>query len=356
MKANYFFQCVFFSAAILFLACGTTVQAVGISTADKYAWSENAGWLSFRPAHGGAAVYYDHLEGYVWSESIGFIRLGSFTGGGSYYYANTGGTDWGVNKDASGNLSGYAWSENAGWISFNSSHSQVTVAGDGSFDGYAWSESAGWIHFKGTSPAYNVLRINDAPVIAQGASVSVTMDEDSSPTAWSIPVISASDADSEPLAWTKNGNSSNGTAAVSGSGASPSVAYSPDANWNGTDSFAAQVSDVYGGTDSITVSVTVNPVNDAPVITGQNSVSAPEDTALSIGYHHLLVTDIDNTYPAGFPLTVHDGANYTRSGVAITPAANFNGILTVPVKVNDSAADSNVFNLSVTVRRLTTGL
>ncbi|MCP4346165.1 MAG: tandem-95 repeat protein, partial [Desulfobacterales bacterium] len=348
MKANYFFRCVFFSAAILFFACGTTALAVGISTTDKYAWSENSGWLSFRPTHGGASVYYDHLEGYAWSESIGFIRLGSYTGGGSHYYANTGSADWGVNKDASGNLFGYAWSENAGWISFNSSHSQVTIAiaGNGSFDGYAWSESVGWIHFKGTSPAYNVLRINDAPVIAQGDSVSVTMDEDSSPTPWSIPTISASDAESEPLAWTKTGDPSNGTASVSGSGA---ATYSPNGNWNGTDSFVAQVYDTSGGTDSITVYVTVNPVNDAPVITGQNSVSTSEDTALSIGHHHITVTDIDNSYPSGFGLTAQDGANYTRSGLAVTPNANFNGTLSVPVKINDGLADSNVYNLSVTV-------
>jgi hypothetical protein len=61
------------------------------------------------------------------------------------------------------------------------------------------------------------------------------------------------------------------------------------------------------------------------------------------------VNDPDNTYPTGFTLTIHDGNNYTHSGAVITPAADFNGTLTVPVHVNDGQSDSNVYDLQVTV-------
>jgi hypothetical protein len=61
------------------------------------------------------------------------------------------------------------------------------------------------------------------------------------------------------------------------------------------------------------------------------------------------VTDVDNAYPAGFTLTVSDGANYTRFGNTITPTAGFLGVLTVPVQVTDGALPSNTFNLVVTV-------
>ena len=54
--------------------------------------------------------------------------------------------------------------------------------------------------------------------------------------------------------------------------------------------------------------------NDAPVITAQAALTTSEETALEI-----------------------------------TPAADFNGTLTVPVMVNDGTADSNVFTLSVSV-------
>ncbi|MDV7214325.1 Ig-like domain-containing protein, partial [Azotobacter beijerinckii] len=43
------------------------------------------------------------------------------------------------------------------------------------------------------------------------------------------------------------------------------VSFTPTANWNGTTSFTYTLSDGNGGTDTATVSVTVTPVNDAPV-------------------------------------------------------------------------------------------
>ena len=110
-----------------------------------------------------------------------------------------------------------------------------------------------------------------------------------------------------------------------------------------------QVSDGNGGTDSITVNVTIEAVNDAPVITGQNTLSTSQNTGLMITLADLTVTDVDNIYPTGFSLTVMAGTNYTLVGNTITPATDFTGILTVPVKVNDGAADSNIYNLSVSV-------
>ncbi|RKZ36438.1 MAG: hypothetical protein DRQ49_17955 [Gammaproteobacteria bacterium] len=135
--------------------------ASNIDTTEKYAWSENSGWMNFNDINGGIMVYDDHLEGYAWAENIGWIRLGGDNGGGTPYYANTSRRNYGVNHDGDGNLSGYAWSENAGWINFNPNHSQVTMnTRTGVFDGYAWSENVGWIHFQNASPAYNVSRAN----------------------------------------------------------------------------------------------------------------------------------------------------------------------------------------------------
>ena len=89
--------------------------------------------------------------------------------------------------------------------------------------------------------------------------------------------------------------------------------------------------------------------NIPPEITGQSALSTPEETALTITLGHLTVTDPDNTYPDDFTLSVQNGTNYTRSGNTITPVADFNGTLTVPVTVNDGTDNSNTFNLSVTV-------
>ncbi|MFK5987204.1 MAG: IPTL-CTERM sorting domain-containing protein [Pseudomonadota bacterium] len=136
--------------------------ADAISTTDKYAYAENAGWLDFSSTHEQATVYNDHLEGYVWSEVVGWIRLGTYTAGDSHSYANNASNTYGVNNDGSGNLSGYGWSENSGWLNFNSNHGQVTIdAASGDFDGYAWSESIGWVHFQNVVPAYKVQRTLD---------------------------------------------------------------------------------------------------------------------------------------------------------------------------------------------------
>ena len=90
-------------------------------------------------------------------------------------------------------------------------------------------------------------------------------------------------------------------------------------------------------------------INVPPTITGQQPISTASNTARTIVFADLNVTDPGNTYPIGFTLTVINGANYTRVGNSITPALNFFGTLSVPVKVNDGIADSNTFNLAVTV-------
>lgn len=139
------------------LAAGTASPAAGISATNKYAWSENAGWLNFNAINGNVQVYADHLEGYVWAENLGWIRLGSHTGGGAHTYANTSNTTYGVNHNGTGGLSGYAWSENAGWINFQG----VTInLATSQFDGYAWGENIGYLHVRNASPAYRVAVLN----------------------------------------------------------------------------------------------------------------------------------------------------------------------------------------------------
>jgi VCBS repeat-containing protein len=119
---------------------------------------------------------------------------------------------------------------------------------------------------------------------------------------------------------------------------------------NFTDTFTYTVSD---GTDTsltpATVTITVTPVNDAPVITGQVALSTPEETPLTITLGNLTVSDPDNAYPAGFTLAVQDGINYAHTADTITPALDFNGTLTVPVIVNDGTADSGPYDLTVSV-------
>jgi len=85
--------------------------------------------------------------------------------------------------------------------------------------------------------------------------------------------------------------------------------------------------------------ITINPTNDAPVITGQDPLSTPENQSLTIVMDDLTINDPDNG-PGEMALSLQSGENYTVSGNTIIPDGGFNGSLTVPVYVNDGIANS----------------
>ena len=96
-------------ATSVFLIAARIWASTGIDPTNKHAWAENAGWCNAAPTNGGVTVHFDgdsgYLTGYAWGENIGWIKVGDSTGGP---YNNDSVSDWGVNLDASSNLSGYA--------------------------------------------------------------------------------------------------------------------------------------------------------------------------------------------------------------------------------------------------------
>jgi|GEM_PF-870881 len=97
------------------------------------------------------------------------------------------------------------------------------------------------------------------PVIAQTSPLSVTMSQNSTPTGWVTPTITASDTENDTLTWSVNTQATHGTATISGNGASPTTfTYSPNSDFTGSDSFIVQVADV-DGSATITVNVTITP-------------------------------------------------------------------------------------------------
>jgi VCBS repeat-containing protein len=182
-------------------------------------------------------------------------------------------------------------------------------------------------------------RPNTAPV---AANVTSSTNEDTALTA-SLPA--ATDGESDPVTYAKATNPSNGTATVTTGG---SYTYTPTANYSGPDSFTYTVSDGQGGANTYTVNLTVNAVNDAPVVTG-GSASTTEDTQAT---GTLSATDVDNanlsysvvTQPANGNVTLGANGSYTY-----TPAANFNGADSFTFKANDGSADSNTATVSITV-------
>jgi hypothetical protein len=82
-----------------------------------------------------------------------------------------------------------------------------------------------------------------------------------------------------------------------------------------------------------------NPIS----ITGQNPLSTPEDTSLT-----LTITDFTFSETPS-QITVLPGTNYTVTGNTITPNAHFNGALNVSMTATVNDVSSAIFNASVNV-------
>lgn len=123
----------------------------------------------------------------------------------------------------------------------------------------------------------------------------------------------------------------------------------PAANFSGPLNVNIMVNDGTSNSPVFPLMITVTPVNDAPVITGQREISTQEETARVIAFADLTVSDPDNTYPHGFTMLILAGPNYTVENDAVIPTNDFNGTLTVSVQVSDGDLSSNVFPLKVVV-------
>ncbi len=136
------------------------------------------------------------------------------------------------------------------------------------------------------SVVVNVLPVNDAPQAED--SVAVVM-EDGIFTG----SINASDVDGDLLSFAINEVPTNGEVVLLQDG---TYAYQPNSDFFGTDSFSVIVSDPDGETAEATVTITVSPMNDAPVITttlGQARGALAEDDDQVEVQGQLMAEDVD---------------------------------------------------------------
>ncbi|MCU4677357.1 tandem-95 repeat protein [Catenovulum sp. 2E275] len=184
-----------------------------------------------------------------------------------------------------------------------------------------------------------------APVITQGESVSVNMSEDASPQAFVLS-LDATDANNDSLVWSVQTAALHGLAAINNQGANASVHYTPEPNFNGSDSFIIQVSDGIES-DSILVNVNVNAVNDAPV--GQSlTFILNEDSGQFI---EPILSDIDSdSLSVIIKQNVQNGTlNASGLGWHYQPNANFNGDDSFIYTVSDGEAESVQYTVNLKV-------
>ncbi|HIF9539632.1 TPA: Ig-like domain-containing protein, partial [Photobacterium damselae] len=231
----------------------------------------------------------------------------------------------------------------------NPENGQVTVNADGSWEYVPNADFNGEDSFTvvvddgngGTDTitvTVNVTPVNDAPV---GEDVSAETPEDTAVTGQ----LTATDVDGDNLTFKPGSNPENGQVTVNADG---SWEYVPNTDFNGEDSFTVVVDDGNGGTDTITVTVNVTPVNDAPV--GEDvSAETQEETAVS---GQLTATDVD-----GDNLTFKPGTNPENGSVTINadgsweyvPNPDFNGEDSFTVVVDDGNGGSDTITVTVNV-------
>ena len=144
------------------------------------------------------------------------------------------------------------------------------------------------------------------------------------------------------------GNPTHGTLALNDDG---SFTYTPNPNYNGTDSSSYHITDGNAVSNIVTVTYNVIAVNDPPVA-NNDQFTTDEDVFFSGG---LLVNDSD---VEGQPLTASlvsqpDNGFVTldaNGAFSYIPKPNFNGTDTFTYKVNDGSLDSPVATVTMTVR------
>ena len=188
--------------------------------------------------------------------------------------------------------------------------------------------------------AVTIAPVNDAPIAQPDAAIT---DEDTPVTL--TPLANDSDVDGDPLTIIA-ASAPNGTVVINPDG---TVTYTPNANFNGTDIVTYQISDGNGGFATATITVTVTPVNDAPVA-ANDTAAGTEDTPVTIP---VLGNDTD---PEGDPLTVvaassPDGTVTINPDGTITfiPAPNFNGSTIITYTISDGNGGTSTATVAVTI-------
>ena len=234
------------------------------------------------------------------------------------------------------------------------SNGLLTLNADGSFDytpnlNFNGADSFTYRAFDGSANSnvatvdITVNPVNDAPVcVADSGSTN----EDVA----LVDSVTCTDVDSGSLSYAVIDGVANGTLSFAANG---SFTYTPDADFNGTDGFTFSASDGLLSSNTVAYSVTVNPVNDAPVA-DNDAYSTDEDTSLIVAAPGVLGNDTDTENdaltavlvagPTDGSLTLNANGSFTY-----TPDADFNGSDSFTYVANDGDLDSNVATVTITV-------
>ena len=132
-----------------------------------------------------------------------------------------------------------------------------------------------------------------------------------------------------------------------------SFTYTPTANYNGSDSFTYKANDGKVDSNTATVNITINAVNDPPIAVN-DAYTTNEDIALNRTTPGVLSNDTDAdgdsltavkvSEPSHGSVTLNGNGSFTY-----TPNANYNGTDSFTYRANDGQANSNTATVTITI-------
>jgi VCBS repeat-containing protein len=195
-----------------------------------------------------------------------------------------------------------------------------------------------------------VVAVNDAPVAVNDA---YSTNEDT-PLTVSAPGVLGNDTDVDSPSLTAVLVSGPSNALSFTLNANGSFNYTPNPNFNGTDSFTYQANDGSLNSNVATVTITVNAVNDAPVAANDN-YSTNEDTNLTVAAPGVLGNDSDVDSPSLTAVLVSGPSNAAsfalnpNGSFSYSPNPNFSGTDSFTYQANDGSLNSNIATVTITV-------
>jgi VCBS repeat-containing protein len=237
----------------------------------------------------------------------------------------------------------------------------LNLNGNGSFtytpnDDFNGTDSFTYFANDGTSnsnlAATVTIAVNPVPDPPVATDDAYTIDEDTTLDVAAPGVLANdTDPDGDPLTAILVDNLTNGTLTLNPDG---SFTYTPNDDFNGTDSFTYFANDGTSNSNlAATVTITVNPVPDPPVAT-DDAYTIDEDTTLDVAAPGVLANDTD---PDGDPLTAILVDNPTNGTFSLNPDGsftyepnlNFFGTDSFTYLANDGTADSDLATVTITV-------
>jgi VCBS repeat-containing protein len=238
----------------------------------------------------------------------------------------------------------------------------VTMNADGSFTytpnaGFSGTDTFTYKANDGTADSAEAtvtITVNDVNTLPTARNDAYSMAEDTTLSAASGNGVLRNDTDPEgdPLSAIQVDGPSHGSLTLNADG---SFDYTPDENFHGQDTFTYQASDGSGNSQTVTVTINVNPLNDTPVAADDDFEMTEGDDALTVdAADGLLLNDVDADGDA-LTATLIDGPDHGSVTVnadgsfTYTPEAGFVGEVSFTYQANDGQADSNVAQVNIVI-------